>query len=41
MRGSLGSAAKEVGRCDEAVHKGELAPEFLRGGEEWAQDQNG
>ena len=24
MRGSAASAAKEVGRCDEAVHEGEL-----------------
>lgn len=41
MRGSLGSAAKEVGRCDVAVHEGKLVPAFLRRGEEWAQDQNG
>ena len=40
MRGRPISAAKEVGRCDEAVHEGELVPAFLRGGEEGAHDRN-
>ena len=33
MRGSLGSAAKEVGWCDEAVHEGELVPTISRRGQ--------
>ena len=32
MRGNLGSAAKEVGRCDVAVHEGELVPAVSKGG---------